>query len=150
MADHKMINKIPDSSSFTITLPAVPESIMDAQQRIRDYVSDLNCNIRSLLELDIIVEETFINIASYAYSDRKGLAMIDLSIVEDGNVLQMVFRDTGVPYDPVQNRAPDISAPAEKRSIGGLGIFLVKEYSDSVTYNYKDGENQLTIRKRIK
>ena len=150
MADHKTTNKIPDSSSFTITLPAVPESIMDAQKRIRDYVSDLHCNIRSLLELDIIVEETFINIASYAYSDRTGLAMIDLSMVEDGNVLQMVFRDTGGPYDPVQNRSPDISAPAEKRSIGGLGIFLVKEYSDSVIYNYKDGENQLTIRKRLK
>ena len=150
MADHKTTNKIPDSSSFTITLPAVPESIMDAQKRIRDYVSDLHCNIRSLLELDIIVEETFINIASYAYNPDKGTATVRVEVSEEPVVVTITFVDHGIPYDPLAKEDPDVTLSAEEREIGGLGIFMTKKLMDDVVYEYKDGSNILRLIKRFK
>ena len=57
------------------------------------------------------------------------------------------FIDSGIPYNPLEKEDPDVTLPAEKRGIGGLGVFMVKKSMDEVTYEYKDGKNLLTIRK---
>lgn len=62
---------------------------------------------------------------------------------------QIEMMDQGVPYDPLQRQDPDITLPAEERGIGGLGIFMVKQTMDEVTYRYEDNSNILTIRKTI-
>ena len=59
------------------------------------------------------------------------------------------FIDNGIPYDPLAKEDPDITLPAEERAIGGLGIFMVKETMDDISYEYKDGQNILTIKKNI-
>ena len=64
---------------------------------------------------------------------------------EDGG-LTMVFRDDGKAFDPTREVAsPDVSAAAENRDIGGLGIFMVKKMSKSVDYRREDGFNVLTV-----
>ena len=105
--------------------------------------------MRTLFELDMVVEEVFINVASYAYPDSTGMVSLDLTLDEEQNFLCLTFRDSGIPYDPLRKQSPDLSAPAEKRPIGGLGIFLVQKYSDSLSYEYADGENRLTIGKKL-
>ena len=149
MADEKLFNKKMPVLPVTITSIAVPANYALVQDQIREYLAPIPCNMRTLLELDMIVEEVFINIASYAYGDRTGHALIDLSFENDGGYLTMRFRDKGKPYNPLKKESPDISSPAENRTIGGLGIFLVQKYSDSLSYEYVDGENRLTIRKKI-
>lgn len=57
--------------------------------------------------------------------------------------------DQGKPYDPLMQEAPDVSLPAEKRKIGGLGIFMARKNMDDMTYEYRDGRNILTMFKRI-
>ena len=74
---------------------------------------------------------------------------MDLSLNDSKDTLSMTFRDTGVPYDPLRKESPDLSAPAEKRPIGGLGIFLVQKYSDTLSYEYVGNENCLTIGKKL-
>ena len=64
-------------------------------------------------------------------------------------VAKLTMIDCGRQYNPLEKETPDISSPAEMRSIGGLGIFLVQEYADSLSYQYADGENRLTIRKKL-
>ena len=64
-------------------------------------------------------------------------------------VRMMTFIDNGVPYDPLAKEDPDTTLSAEERSIGGLGIFMVKKTMDDITYEYKDGQNILKIRKNI-
>ena len=149
MADHKLprINK----AAFPVTLSseAVPENFAVIQEQVRDLLGPFPCSMRTLLELDMIIEEVFINIANYAYEDHKGTVEIDLSLDEESCSLEMTFRDSGVPYDPLKKESPDLSSPAEKRAIGGLGIFLVQKYSDALSYRYTDGENRLTIRKKL-
>jgi anti-sigma regulatory factor (Ser/Thr protein kinase) len=57
--------------------------------------------------------------------------------------------DKGVPFDPLKKPDPDITLSAEEREIGGLGIFITKKTMDTVTYAYENGENILTMTKKI-
>ena len=149
MGDLKPINTNKAVSTQTITLTAVPENFAAAQEHVRSFLDSASCSMRTLFELDMVVEEVFINVASYAYPDSTGMVSLDLTLDEEQNFLCLTFRDSGVPYDPLRKQSPDLSAPAEKRPIGGLGIFLVQKYSDSLSYEYADGENRLTIGKKL-
>lgn len=149
MGDLKPINTNKAVSTQTITLTAVPENFAAAQEHVRSFLDSASCSMRTLFELDMVVEEVFINVASYAYPDSTGMVSLDLTLDEEQNFLCLTFRDSGIPYDPLRKQSPDLSAPAEKRPIGGLGIFLVQKYSDSLSYEYAEGENRLTIGKKL-
>ena len=68
---------------------------------------------------------------------------------EDPLSMSITFLDAGRKFNPLENEEPDTALSAEERDIGGLGIFLTKKFMDSVEYEYKDGQNILTLRKRI-
>ena len=74
-----------------------------------------------------------------------------LGISFDGQSREITFRmsDKGVPFDPLKKPDPDITLSAEEREIGGLGIFITKKTMDSVAYAYENGENVLTMIKKI-
>ena len=57
--------------------------------------------------------------------------------------------DHGIPYDPLAKEDPDVTLSAEERQIGGLGIFMVKQTMDDVSYEYKDGRNILRLKKKL-
>ena len=73
---------------------------------------------------------------------------MELEVTED--VFRMLFCDSGCPYNPLERSAPDITLSATDRSVGGLGIFMVKEMMDIVTYEYKENKNWLYIMKNIR
>ncbi len=64
-------------------------------------------------------------------------------------VISITFIDRGMPYNPLDRKAPDITLKAKERRIGGLGIFIIKKTMDEISYEYRDGSNRLTIRKQI-
>ena len=150
MGGHNPITTNTSGRSYTFTLEAIPAKFVEAQEKVQVFLEPVHCSMRTLLGLDMVVEEVFINIASYAYSDGVGTVTIDLSLNEAEDMLTLTFRDSGVPYDPLAKDSPNISALAEQRPIGGLGIFLIQEYSDTLSYEYADGENRLTIGKTLK
>ena len=84
-----------------------------------------------------------------AYPDSEGDAVIETEVTTDPPAIAITFRDSGEPYDPLAKEDPDITLSAEKRRIGGLGIFLVKKLMDEVAYKYEDGQNVLTIIKLL-
>lgn len=149
MGELKPVIKNTSEGSRTVTLEAVAKNFAAAQDQVHEFLESVPCSMRTLLELDMVVEEVFINIANYAYSDGIGTVTLVLALNENRDTLYLTFRDSGVPYDPLKKESPNLSAPAEERPIGGLGIFLVQEYSDSLSYEYKDGENRLTIVKKL-
>lgn len=119
--------------------------------KVLEFVDGLleekNCTMRAQLELDIAVEELFVNIASYAYRPKEGPVTIQVSFEE--NIVSIVFIDGGKPYNPWEKEDPDITLSVEERQIGGLGIYLVKNTMNQVDYRYEDEKNILTIRKDI-
>ena len=68
-----------------------------------------------------------------------------------GDPLQVTvqFLDGGKPYNPLLNEDPNVTLTAEERSIGGLGIYMVKKSMDEIEYQYLEEKNVLTIRKKI-
>lgn len=98
--------------------------------------------------VNLVIEEAFSNIVFYAYEPgQKG--KIDISLYVEGEMLVIELRDTGKPFDPTAAQDPDTTLPAEKREIGGLGIFLVKKMTDRVEYRREENENLLVIKKKI-
>ncbi len=132
-----------------ITVPAKTDEL----ERVLDFVNETlegtDCSMRIQTQIDIAVEEIFVNIANYAYNPEIGKAEIVVEITEKPVTVAITFEDSGVPYNPLEKQDPDITLNAEERDIGGLGIFMAKKSMDDIEYTYRDGKNILTIKKAL-
>ena len=106
--------------------------------------------MKAQMQIDVALEEIFINIANYAYQPGKGPATVRVDVTDNPLTVTITFVDHGIPYDPLAKDDPDVTLPADEREIGGLGIFMVKQSMDDVIYEYRDGHNILTIKKALK
>lgn len=130
-----------------LVLLAQTENMDTVLNFVNGILKEHNCPTYVQLEIDIAVEELFVNIAHYAYIPDVGQAMIQVSV--EGDVVTIVFKDQGIPYNPWTKEDPDITLSLEERQIGGLGIYMVKNSMDEVSYAYEDGQNVVTIRKNL-
>ena len=94
-------------------------------------------------KLELVSEELYTNIFSYAYPENEG--KIEVIIMKETGSLTLIFRDNGIPYNPLENPDPDVTLPPENRDIGGLGIYMVKSTVDEIDYEYKNECNILTM-----
>ena len=107
------------------------------------------CPKNTQLQLRLAVEEVFVNIASYAYDPSIGPAEVRCDVLDDPLRVVIQFLDHGKPFDPLAKEDADTSEEALMDRIGGLGILLVKETMDEVSYSYEEGKNILTILKKL-
>jgi sigma-B regulation protein RsbU (phosphoserine phosphatase) len=101
-------------------------------------------------QIELAAEEIFVNIAHYAYRGRAGTVTVSCGVErlpEGAALMTLSFVDRGEPFNPLEHTGPDITAPLEQRDIGGLGILIVKRATDTMRYDYADGENRLVITK---
>lgn len=128
------------------------ENFDDLLADIEGLLEDTGCPADFLYQINICFEEIYVNIANYAYinGDGDGMVRILLEITEKPYKVFMKFRDTGIPYNPLEREDPDITLSAEERQIGGLGVFFVKNMMDEVLYEYENGENVLSFMKEQK
>ncbi len=113
------------------------------------FLEENECSMKVQMQMDVAVEEIFVNIANYAYAPGVGQARIRIEITGEPRMVQVTFIDSGVPYDPLAKPDPDVTLSAEERQIGGLGIFMVKKSMDNMLYEYKDKQNILTLQKKM-
>ncbi len=132
----------------TMIFDAVIENLYSILDIVDEELSGVNPDQALLADIHVCVEEIFVNIASYAYRDTVGRVEMELEVTE--NTFRMLFCDSGSPYNPLEKSAPDITLSATERNVGGLGIFMVKEMMDIVTYEYKENKNWLYITKNIR
>lgn len=97
-------------------------------------------------DVRMVCEELVVNVVDYAYPDRTD-GYLDVEIEKDEQAITIRLKDGGVAFNPLEVEAPDITKPLEERQIGGLGIFIMLRKMDSVSYEYTDNENILTIKK---
>lgn len=102
-----------------------------------------------LFRIRLSIEEAVENVVRYAYDGGIGWLEAGTQINNESPVLTIELRDAGVPFNPLEREDPDISLSADERQIGGLGIFLCKKMMDSISYRYEDGNNILTMTKKI-
>ncbi len=134
---------------YEITVDAKVDALSEVLAFIDEHAEKMECGIKEQMQLDIAVEEIFVNIASYAYPEGNGTATISVSERTNPHAIEITFRDSGIPYNPLAKEDPDVTLAAEDRQIGGLGIYMVKKSMDDVLYEYKDGCNNLTLIKNI-
>ena len=132
-----------------ITIAATVENIDVVTNFVNEQLESCDCPIKAQMQIDIAIDELFSNIAHYAYNPETGDATVRVEVVEDPMAVVITFIDKGIPYDPLKKADPNTALSAEEREIGGLGIFMVKKTMDDITYEYKDGQNILKIKKNI-
>jgi anti-sigma regulatory factor (Ser/Thr protein kinase) len=101
--------------------------------------------MKTQMQINLAVEEIFVNIACYAYGDKQGT--VTVKVANFKNEAEITFMDSGVPFNPLQKEDPNVHLSSEERQIGGLGIFIAKNIMDEIRYEYKNGMNQLYMRK---
>ena len=138
------------------------EARLDNLDIVSDFVEEqlvsFGCSMKMIMQIKIAVEEIFVNIAHYAYSQKDpdgniipdtGTGPAQVIVDGDDSSVMLTFIDEGTEYDPLKKEDPDTSLSAEEREIGGLGIFMVKKIMDDISYKYEDGKNILSMTKKI-
>lgn len=121
--------KCPEIIEYLMASPDIPE-----QENLR-------------FKIQLSIEEIVENIVQYAYENGAGYVEVSTHRGKDDLVIR--FKDAGIPFNPLEKPDPDISLSVIDRPVGGLGIFICKQMMDEVCYEYKDGCNILSIRKKI-
>lgn len=131
-------------------IEALTENLPEVLAFVDRALEDRGCPAKAQMQIDLAVEELFVNIAQYAYHPQVGSATVKVAILEQPLSVVITLIDQGRPYDPLAADEPDITLSAEDRQVGGLGIYMVKKSMDEIGYEYKDGQNILTIKKKLK
>ena len=131
----------------TITLAATVDNLQQVIDFATEKLEARDCPIKASMQLELVIEEIFVNIASYAYTPDTGDAIFSIDFEENPTAVILTFTDSGKPYNPLEKPDPDIMLDADEREIGGLGIFLVKKNVDEIFYERKDDKNILRMKK---
>ena len=132
-----------------LVIAADRNNLLKVQSFIDEQLEDAGCLMLTQIAIDVAVEELFVNIASYAYVQEIGVAVVQVEMLDDPLSVKITFIDNGKQYDPLAKPDPDITLAAKERKKGGLGIYIVKNSMDDMRYEYRDGKNILTIKKNL-
>ena len=135
--------------TYELDIMAENDNLPQVQSFLGECLEKVDCPAKAQMQMELAAEEIFVNIASYAYAPEKGRAVVRVEVSDDPVTVTLTFIDQGIPYDPLKRKEPDVTLPAEERGIGGLGIFLTKKTMDDVSYEYRNGQNILTLKKKI-
>ena len=131
------------------TFPAKIESLNEFLGFVEETLEGLECPMKIQMAICVAMEEVFVNVAHYAYPESCGDMTLHIGFDDVSRTITFRMADKGVPFDPLKKPDPDITLSAEEREIGGLGIFIAKKTMDSLSYSYENGENILTMIKKI-
>ncbi len=132
-----------------LTLDAVVENIDKVTDFVNNELDAYDCLMKARMQINVAIDELFGNIAHYAYDEGTGKATVRIEVEEEPLTVSITFIDSGKPFNPLDRPEPDTTLSAQERAIGGLGIFLVKKTMDKVEYLYQNGQNMLTIKKKL-
>ena len=99
--------------------------------------------------MNLAIEEAVVNVINYAYPAGTH-GVINIKAQANDERLKFTIIDSGTPFDPTLKEDTDITLSADQRPIGGLGIHLVRQLMDTINYEYTDGQNVLSLRKKLK
>ena len=132
-----------------LTVEAAVSNIDTVTDFINAELELLDCPMKAQMQIDIAIDEIMSNISNYAYAPGTGQVTVRMEREDEPRAVLISFSDSGVPFDPLAADDPDTTLSADERKVGGLGVFVVKKTMDDVSYEYKDGQNILRIKKLI-
>ncbi len=115
---------------------------------IDQHVAPCIANKQTVAQVKLAIEELVTNIILYAYGEQKNQT-IQIEMECQGKRLKITVTDSGIPFNPLEKKDPDLSLSLEDRPIGGLGIFLVKQLMNEVYYERSSEKNIFTMIKDL-
>ena len=136
-------------SKKNLILPNDVQEVPKLAAFVDEVCEAAGMDMSTTMQMNLAIEEAVVNVMEYAYSaGTKGEVRIEATTHD--TYVEFIITDDGKPFNPTEKGDVDTTLSAEERSIGGLGIMLVKHYMDDTIYKYVDGQNVLTLRKNLK
>ena len=142
--------------ALTLTLKNDFAELERVGRALEDFGEDYALPARVIFDVTLALDEVLTNIISYGYDDHDEHDIaIRLSLstrapaTDRARELLIEVEDDGRPFNPLDVKEPDISAPIEHRAIGGLGLHLVRRLMTGLDYRYQEGANILTMRRAV-
>ena len=132
----------------TLVLDNNVEELSKLASYIEEFADEAGIDPSLAMSLNLALEEAATNVVLYAYPEGTRGTLDIIGEVKE-NILTFVLKDSGVAFDPTAKEDADVTLGVEERPIGGLGIFLIKQLMDSVSYERKDGQNILKMSKKL-
>jgi anti-sigma regulatory factor (Ser/Thr protein kinase) len=133
------------TATRSLRLAANAGCLHDALEFVRAGALEANLPEARIGELDLLIEEIFMNVCWHGYpGGRQGVVELAYSVPAPGE-LSVEIADQGVEFNPLTAEPPDVTLNLEDRPIGGLGIFLVKRLAPSIAYRRDHDWNRLTF-----
>lgn len=139
------------SNALRIELGWDVQQLSVLQQALKEQATLRGWEEALQAQLDLIAEELVVNVMTHGQEGRSasaGTGWVRFELTEVDGVIELTVSDNGVPYDPTKQAQPDLNASLEERERGGLGISFVRELADTFHYEYREGANVVTVRKR--
>ena len=133
----------------SITVPATEGDPSPIIEFVGEELAQHDCPPKALFQIEVAIEEILVNIVSYAGLSPEDGVEVRCDVLDDPLRVVLQFLDGGVPFDPLAADEPDRSPEALTEREGGLGIFMVRQMMDDVSYAYEGGKNTLTILKHL-
>lgn len=131
-----------------ITLPNDIQTIPQLSAFVDEVCEAVGVDMATTMQMNLAIEEAVVNVMNYAYpAGTKGT--VNIKAEANDKHLKFIISDTGTPFDPTVKADVDTTLSAEERSIGGLGIHLVRQLMDSINYERTNGMNILTLHKKL-
>jgi serine/threonine-protein kinase RsbW len=124
------------------------EELEHVARFIEEIGEELGLDMELQMNLNLVMEEMVSNVIFYAYP-KQADATIELTAESDGKELTFVLSDQGRAFDPTMKKDANMDINPAERDLGGMGIFIVKNIMNEVTYQRLEGKNLLTMKKEI-
>ena len=136
-----------EAKTKRLTLKNEVEELNKLPEFVETVCEEAGVDMGLIASLNLALEEAVTNVVLYAYQNGEGF--VDIDAIYNDKRLKFIITDSGVAFDPTKKEAADTTLGVEERSIGGLGIHLVRQIMDSVNYERIDGKNVLTLQKNL-
>ena len=134
---------MPSSERWRIGLRNQLSEIQRFQDEFAQFAAAKDMETTTIRELHVVFDELLSNIVRHAYLDEENHE-IEVEIDDSSKSLKITIEDDGIPFNPLEADKPDTSSPLEERPIGGLGIHLVLNMVDELTYK-RDGDRNVVV-----
>jgi serine/threonine-protein kinase RsbW len=136
------------AEAFQLTILNTVEGLQEASAGAEAWLEQQGCDAACGMLVSLGIEELVTNCIKYGYDDA-GQHFIGLRIEIVAGMLTLEIRDDGHAFDPLQVPPPDLTLSLEERPIGGLGLHLLREMADAMSYERRNGHNVVTLGKAI-
>lgn len=122
------------------------DELASALDRVERILEEELLESELVAEMRLVAEEGVTNVIRNAYEEEEGDIEVEVSV--SAAEVRLVLRDRGRPFNPLDYPAPDLELPAAERPVGGLGIHIIRSFTDEQTYAREGDENVLVLVKR--